>query len=216
MTVPTRYYGNGQAKTLVGGISNVATSLVVNNTTGLPTSFPYTIAIDRGTALEDVMDVTSAAGTTLTVTRNVDGYTGQAHSNGARVEHVTTARDYAEFQLAAKTIPHTWAIYGAVAVPSGDTDFILPFFVPVPSGQGVVVVGARHKINSGTSVTATVNKNGSAITGLSALSITTTATTSTATAGNVCADGDALALVVSAVSGSPKNMTFTLYLKYTG
>lgn len=96
--MPSRYYANGQAKTLSGAITNVSTSLVVNNVTGLPTSFPYTIVIDRGTALEDVMDVTNAVGTTLTVTRSVDGYTAQGHALGARVEHVTTARDYTEFQ----------------------------------------------------------------------------------------------------------------------
>lgn len=96
--MPSRYYANGQSKTLTAGITNVATTVPVSNVTGLPTSYPYTIVIDRGTALEDVMDVTSAAGLNLTVTRSVDGYTGQAHSINARVEHVTTARDYTEFQ----------------------------------------------------------------------------------------------------------------------
>lgn len=114
----------------------------------------------------------------------------------------------------AKTIrvPHTFTVYGTVAVPSGDTNYIVPFFVPVPAGQTATLVAARHVIHSGTSATVKVQKNGVDATGFTGISVTGTATT---TSGSVAlANNDLLALVVTAVSGSPTNLTFTAYIDY--
>ena len=113
----------------------------------------------------------------------------------------------------ATRVPHTWAVPGEIKVPSGDTDFIVPFFVPVPSGRYAKIVACRYKINSGTSVTAKLQVNGSDATGFTGISVTTTAAT-TDPADVSLADGDRLALVVTAVSGTPKNMSFTVYLDY--
>lgn len=70
---------------------------------GWPTSFPFTLAIDYGTANQELVDVTSKAGLlTLpsrqvwVVTRGVDGTTAVAHSAGATVQHVVAARDLTE------------------------------------------------------------------------------------------------------------------------
>jgi hypothetical protein len=112
------------------------------------------------------------------------------------------------------TIPHTWAVGGEIKVPSGDTDFITPFFVPIPAGQTAKLVEARYKINSGTSVTADIEQNGSGATGFTSISVTTTAA-STDPSDVTLADNDVLALVVSAVVGTPKNMSFTVYIEYT-
>jgi hypothetical protein len=118
------------------------------------------------------------------------------------------------FSTASVTkIPHTWGISGPVAVASGDTDYILPFFIPVKSGTTVRIIGAKYRINSGTSVTAKLQLDGVDATGFTGISITTTAASTTPTAVTVT-DGQMLALVVTAVSGSPKNMTFTVFIEY--
>jgi len=109
-------------------------------------------------------------------------------------------------------IPHTFTISGDVLVASGDTSFIPGFFVAAPAGQTMKVVAARHRINSGTSATVSVQVNGVAATGFSALAVSTT-TVTTDPADVTLADGDLLALVVSAVAGAPRNMSFTLWLE---
>lgn len=110
-------------------------------------------------------------------------------------------------------IPHTWAVAGEIKVPSGDADFIVPFFIKVPSGQSVKLISARHKINSGTSATCKLTKNGSDITGFTSISVITTAS-DTDPSDVTLANNDLIALVVTAVSGTPINLTFTIFLEY--
>lgn len=110
-------------------------------------------------------------------------------------------------------IPHTFTVTGTVAVPSGDTDFITPFFVPVITGDTVKLVGCRYRINSGTSVTAKLQVNGSDATGFTGISVTTTSASTTPTAITL-ANNDIIALVVTAVSGTPKNMSFSVFLEH--
>ena len=112
------------------------------------------------------------------------------------------------------TLGHTWAIAGEIKVPSGDIDFIVPLFVRLPTGQTAKIASARHVINSGTSVTCKVQKNGVDVTGMTGISVTTTASDTDPTDVTL-ANNDKLALVVTAVSGTPKNMTFTLFLEYS-
>ncbi len=109
--------------------------------------------------------------------------------------------------------PHTFVIAGDVAVPSGDLDFVNPMFVPVASGRTCKLVAARHKINSGTSATVKLQINGVDATGWTSVSVTTTSTT-TDPADITLADGDRINLIVTAVSGSPKNLAFSLYLEH--
>lgn len=109
-------------------------------------------------------------------------------------------------------IPHTWAIAGEIKVPSGDTDFICPFFVPVPSGQSATIVRARHIINSGTNAVCKLQKNGSDATGFTGMTVTTTA--AEATGSVAVADGDKIALVVTAVNGTPKNLSLSVMVRY--
>ena len=70
MPAVNRYYSSTAVDTtLTGPITNVATSMVVASVSGWPTSYPYTVILDEGTATEEIVSVTAAAGTTLTVTR---------------------------------------------------------------------------------------------------------------------------------------------------
>jgi len=112
-------------------------------------------------------------------------------------------------------IPHTWAISGEIKVPVGQTDFIVPMFVSLAAGQTAELVKVRHQIQAGTSVTADLEINGVGATGFTGISITTTPT-DTDPADVALSNNDELALVVSAVAGTPQNMSFTAFIEVTG
>ena len=137
-------------------------------------------------------------------------WNGSAWVNNTLAEAGVAADDHTH----TMRLPHTWAISGEIAVPSGDVDYILPFFVSLASGQTAKLVKARHRINSGTSVTCKLQKNGGDITGFTGISVTTT-TTNTDPADVTLADDDMLALVVTGVAGTPKNMSFTVFVEYS-
>jgi hypothetical protein len=112
---------------------------------------------------------------------------------------------------AAKTfrVTQTWTIGGYINVPQGDIDYINPIFVSVASGQTFKLAACRYRINSGTSATVKLQRNGSDITGFTGISVTTTAAT-TDPADVTLGDGDMIQLVVTAIAGSPQNMSFSL------
>ncbi len=111
-------------------------------------------------------------------------------------------------------IGHTYGISGEIKVPAGQTDFLVPFFVSLVGGQTLKLVKARHRINTGTSVTCKLQKNDVDITGFTAISVTTT-NTDTDPTDVTLADNDKIALVVTAVAGTPQNMSFTLFIEVT-
>lgn len=88
-----RYFRNGQATSLTAPVDAVSTSIEVNSATSFPTQYPYTLIIDADGVLEEVVDVTAAVGTTLTIVRGVDGTTASPHSAGVQVYHGVSARD---------------------------------------------------------------------------------------------------------------------------
>ncbi len=94
-----RYYSStAKTTTLSAGVTSSAVNISVGSTSGFPTSYPYTLVLDEDTLQEEIVEVSAAAGTTLTVTRGVDGSLAQAHSAGARVRHHVSARDFRESQ----------------------------------------------------------------------------------------------------------------------
>lgn len=110
-------------------------------------------------------------------------------------------------------IGHTYAISGEIKVPSGDTDFIIPFFYSAVVGQTANIVKARHSINSGTSATVKLQRNGGDITGYTGITVNTTPSDTTQT--QALSDNDEIALVVTAVSATPTNMNFTIFIELT-
>jgi hypothetical protein len=111
-------------------------------------------------------------------------------------------------------VPHTFVIGGPVNVQSGQIDYINPFFVRVPSTQTVKLISARHRINSGTSVTCKLQNNGVDIAGFTGMSVITTAA-DTDPADVTLFNNDLISLVVTATTGSPQNMSMTVFLEYT-
>ena len=98
-----KYSSRSQQTTLTAPLTSNATTMSVvsgsalmggKTLTGTQT---YTVVIDPDTALEEIVDVTVySSGNTITITRNIDGSSGQAHSAGAVVRHMAIGRDYQE------------------------------------------------------------------------------------------------------------------------
>lgn len=94
-----RYYSNVAVQdTLASGISSSATSIVAGSGSpqGYPTSFPFTLQLDPGSASFELVSVTAGAGTSAspwTVTRGYDGTLGRSHSSGAILQHAWSAND---------------------------------------------------------------------------------------------------------------------------
>jgi hypothetical protein len=116
-----RYYSSTAVDTtLTVGISAADTSITLATVTGFPTSYPYTLAIDYDTSLEELVNVVGASGTTLTIGttvgvadisgRGVDQGAGYRfpHNAGAVVRHIISGRDLREPQehIAATTSVH--------------------------------------------------------------------------------------------------------------
>lgn len=111
-------------------------------------------------------------------------------------------------------VPHTFTVAGPVNTPNGQIDYLVPFFVKVPSTQTVKLISARHRINSGTSATVKVQINGSDAAGFTGMVIGTTAG-DTDPADITLSNNDIVSLVVTATSGSPQNMSVSLFFEYT-
>ena len=80
-----------------GGINATATAIQVSSTATYPSSFPFTLALDRGTSSQEVVLCTSTTGgDVFNVTRGYDGTTAVSHNQGASVEHTASAIDYRE------------------------------------------------------------------------------------------------------------------------
>ena len=110
-------------------------------------------------------------------------------------------------------IGHTFGVSDTIKVATGDRDFIVPFFISLAAGQTATVVKARHRINSGTSANVKLTKNGSDLTGYTNITVNTTA--SDTTSSQALADNDLIALVVNSVTGTPKSISFTVFVEYS-
>lgn len=113
----SRFYSStAQQTTLTGGVTSSGTSIAVASTTGFPGSLPFTLALDYGSSNEELVEVTAVASLTLTVTRAIDGTSGSAHSAGAFVRHVSSARDFTDSRTHEAASTNVHGLTGGAAV----------------------------------------------------------------------------------------------------
>ena len=119
-----KYSSRSQQTTLTGALTSSGTSATVVSGTALlggvtiSAGETFTVVIDPDTALEEIVDVTAVSTNTLTITRGIDGSTGQAHSAGAVVRHMAIGRDYRE----ANTHVEATTGHGATGAVVGTTN----------------------------------------------------------------------------------------------
>jgi len=119
-----KYSSRSQQTTLSGALTSSATSTTVVSGTALlggvtiSAGETFTVVIDPDTALEEIVDVTAVSTNTLTITRAIDGSSGQAHSAGAVVRHMAIGRDYRE----ANTHIEATTGHGATGAVVGTTN----------------------------------------------------------------------------------------------
>lgn len=115
-----KFYSNtSKIMHLTAGIGIPDTTIVVDDATGLPASFPYNLVIDPDTSSIEIVSVTAATINTLTVVRGREDTTAKVHSTNAIVWHVWTAQDGTDAQnhYAAAS-----AVHGLAGTVVGTTD----------------------------------------------------------------------------------------------
>lgn len=189
---------NGTTTTVNSETVTVNDNIIVlnNNVTGSPTENAG-IEIERGTS------------TNVDLRWNEANDKWELTNNGSTYGNIVTTENPPKL-----IIPHTFVVSGAVMAAVGQVDYINPFFVKVPASQTVKLISARHRINSGTSATVKVQINGSDAAGFTGMVVGTTAG-DTDPADITLSNNDLVSLVVTAVSGSPLNMSVTLFFEYT-
>jgi len=113
-------------------------------------------------------------------------------------------------------LPYTFSVSGPLAVASNGTNYLPPFFWPVPSGQTVQLISVVGMTRS-TSTTTTIDiyKNGSTVTGLTGLSITSSPSTTTLSSPLSVSNNDYFQPKITAIGGTPDGLSLTFFFKVT-
>lgn len=189
-----QYSSRSQQTTLTGAITSGATSMTVVSGTALlggvtiPSGRTFTLVIDPDTALEEIVDATAVSTNTFTITRAIDGSSGQEHSAGAVVRHMAIGRDYRDANLHAEADAsyndgsgnaHTMHGIGAgegVVVGTDKTQTLTQKTLTTPTINGGTIAGAVT-VSATATVSGHIVVSGGSITGLSSAGMVTSSAT---------------------------------------
>jgi len=151
-----KYSSRSQQTTLASALTSSATSATIVSGTSLlggvtiSAGQTFTVVIDPDTALEEIVDVTAVATNTLTISRNIDGSSGVAHSAGAVVRHMAIGRDYREANTHIETINGVHGIASTSdVVGTTDTQTLLNKTLTTPTITGpTITAGAGAEFTS--------------------------------------------------------------------
>jgi len=209
---PARYYSSTAVETSLQssipaqsqGQSN--TSFIVASVSGFPSSLPYTLIVDPDTSKEEVVTVTAASSTTLTVTRGADNTQAVAHSAGAVVRHGVSGRDFREEQ--AHIAARGYDIDETILTAANQTHVH-----GIATGDGVIVGTTKaqtltNKVYSSGTVTGAFTATSATFTGgtfTSATVTSSTVTSSTIVSSTLTGSftASAATFVSPTISGSP-------------
>jgi glucan-binding YG repeat protein len=125
MGTPARYYSStAVTTTLASSIGASDTSLQVASSSGFPSSYPFTLILEKDSANEEIVTVTALVGAAYSITRGVDGTSARAHSAGTAVEHGVSALDFTDFrshQAAASDVHDIGATSSVVGTDTSQT-----------------------------------------------------------------------------------------------
>lgn len=141
-------------------------------------------------------------------------FTNATTADGAQVQDVIDEIVAGVNDRLERILPsHTFGIMGEVRVPSGQFDYITPFYVEPAAGQTLKLAKVRARINAGTSATCKLTINGVDASGFTGM-VVTPAGIVVDPADLALAAGDLIALVVTAISGTPQNMSVSVFLEH--
>lgn len=153
------YTNTATEAALASGITASDATFTVTSFAGFPAA-PFTVAIDRGTASEEVVLVTSVGGSALTGTRGFDGTTAKSHAAGAQVLHVTVAKDYEEAGAHVAAVSGVHGVIGAL-VGTSDTQTLSNKSLVAPTISAPTVTGAA--VLASATLTGTLAVSGSSV-----------------------------------------------------
>jgi hypothetical protein len=107
-----------------------------------------------------------------------------------------------------------YVVPDTIAVPSGATNYLPPFFITFKTPQTVKLVAVYAKIQEGTSATFKLQDNEVDITGFTGIEAKPTAAKTEPT-GVTMVNEHRIAPVVTAVSGTPKNLSIGIVLEHS-